>query len=309
MKGINCCIGSCNAIEIVRDKVINVERSTEHSLDKFWDIRATLETSKSSSLPDSARHKLEWTGADFVSRCGNTDNAGYSPSTVGTLQCRSHDIDISSTVETVVHTPLGHGTSNVFLNGDISKRWWIDAISGTKLLGDFEFFGVDINGDDLGRSSHFGTLNDSEANCTKTEHSNGRVRFNLAGIPNGTKTRRDSASKEACLAEVGLFVDFGARNFGNDGVLTHSTTSHKMENILSLTVLESDGSIRHDSLSLGASNLGTKVGLGTLAKDTSSFTALRSVAWNDMVADTDTRHTGSNGLHDAPGLVSQNARV
>ena len=93
VKGIDCRIGSRNSIKVVRNEVVNVERPAEHSLDELRNIRATLETSKSSSLPDSAGHKLEWTGANFVSRCGNTNDARYSPTTVGALQCRSHDID------------------------------------------------------------------------------------------------------------------------------------------------------------------------------------------------------------------------
>ena len=81
-----------------------------------------------------------------------------------------------------------------------------------------------------------------------------------------------------------------------------------MENIFSFAVLESHGSIRHDSLSLGAANLGTEVGLRTLAKDAGRFAALGSVARNDMIADTDAGHARSDGLHDAPGFVPENAR-
>ena len=81
-----------------------------------------------------------------------------------------------------------------------------------------------------------------------------------------------------------------------------------MENIFAFAILESHGSIRHDSLSLGASNLGAKVGLWTLTKDASRFTALGSVTRNDVIADADTRHTGSDRFHNTPGFVSKNAR-
>mmetsp|Transcript_3536 Transcript_3536/g.8437 ORF Transcript_3536/g.8437 Transcript_3536/m.8437 type:complete len:365 (+) Transcript_3536:219-1313(+) len=306
MKSVNRGVCSGHSVEIVCNEVIDVERTIEHSADKPWNIRATLEASKGSSLPNSACHELEWPGANFMTRCSNTDDARYSPTTVAALQCGSHDIHISRAVETVVDTPIGHGSGNMFLNRDI-KFFWINTIGGAQLFGNFELLGVDIDGDDFGGPGHFGALNDGKANCPKTKHGNGRVRLNLASIPDGSKTRRNSASEEAGLSEVSFLVDFGARNLSDDGVLAHGTASHKVENIFSFRVFESHGSVRHDPLSLGASDLGAEVGLWTLAKDASRFAALGRVAWNHVVADFDAGNSLSDRLHNTAGLVSENA--
>ncbi len=59
--------------------------------------------------------------------------------------------------------------------------------------------------------------------CSKTKDGNGRVRLNLAGIPDGTKAGRNSASKKTGFSEVSLFIDLGAGNLSDDGVLAHST--------------------------------------------------------------------------------------
>jgi len=62
-------------------------------------------------------------------------------------------------------------------------------------------------------------------NCSKTKNSNGRVCFNLASIPDSPKARRNTASKKACLLKISIGIDFGTRNFSNDGVLAHGAAT------------------------------------------------------------------------------------
>mmetsp|Transcript_17815 Transcript_17815/g.38887 ORF Transcript_17815/g.38887 Transcript_17815/m.38887 type:complete len:122 (+) Transcript_17815:347-712(+) len=121
MKSFNCCIRSYYAIKSVRDKMINVESPNKHSLDELWDVSATFEATKCRPFPDSTSHKLKWPSANFMTGCSNTDDARNPPTAVGTLQCASHHIHISSTIKTIVNTPISHSSSNVFLNGHITK--------------------------------------------------------------------------------------------------------------------------------------------------------------------------------------------
>ena len=81
-----------------------------------------------------------------------------------------------------------------------------------------------------------------------------------------------------------------------------------MENFLSILISETSGSIRHDTLSLSASNGRAKVCLGAHAENAGRFTALGSVGWNDMVARLDGGHTRADGFHDASSFMAKDAR-
>mmetsp|Transcript_31442 Transcript_31442/g.65979 ORF Transcript_31442/g.65979 Transcript_31442/m.65979 type:complete len:83 (-) Transcript_31442:286-534(-) len=81
-----------------------------------------------------------------------------------------------------------------------------------------------------------------------------------------------------------------------------------MKDVFSLAVFESRGSVRHDPLPLCISDLRTKVGFGTLTKDTSRFTALRSITRNDVIADFYAGNSLADRLDDASSFMSKNAR-
>lgn len=70
---------------------------------------------------------------------------------------------ISSAIKAVVYAPIGHSSSNVFLNRDITKFFGINTVSGTQVLGHDKLVRVDIDGDDFRCSCHLGTLNDSKS--------------------------------------------------------------------------------------------------------------------------------------------------
>mmetsp|Transcript_20636 Transcript_20636/g.57320 ORF Transcript_20636/g.57320 Transcript_20636/m.57320 type:complete len:435 (+) Transcript_20636:109-1413(+) len=308
MEGVHCLVRSRHSAKGVGDKVVDLDFAVEHALDELGHVGPALESPKGGSLPDAAGHQLEGPGADLVAGRGDTDDAGGSPSAVGALECASHHLDISGAIKAVVHTPIGHGPGNVFLYRNVPERLGIDAIGSSQLLGHLELVGIDVDGNDPGGSGHLGTLYHGEAHSSQTKDGNGRVGFDLAGVPDGTETRRDPASEQTGLVEIRFLVDLGARNLGNHRVLRHGGATHEMKNGLSLAVHEAARSVRHESLPLGAADLGTEVGLGTLAKDAGGLAALGRVARNDVISRLDAGHALSDGFDDAAGLVSENAR-
>ena len=81
-----------------------------------------------------------------------------------------------------------------------------------------------------------------------------------------------------------------------------------MKNVFPFTVLESNGSVRHEPFTLSASNFRAKVGLRTLAKNASRFTALGCVARDDVIADFHASNSITDRFDYAPSFVSENAR-
>ena len=57
------------------------------------------------------------------------------------------------------------------------------------------------------------------------EYRHGRIRFDFACIPHGTQSGRDATTEQARLGQVGVFINFGTRNFRYDGIFTHRTAT------------------------------------------------------------------------------------
>jgi len=76
-----------------------------------------------------------------------------------------------------------------------------------------------------------------------------------------------------------------------------------VKNVLSAGT-ESGSAVRHDTFTLGGSDLATEVGLSGLAE--LALTALGSVKSNNVVANLDVSDTLANGLDDTSTLVSKN---
>mmetsp|Transcript_9949 Transcript_9949/g.28283 ORF Transcript_9949/g.28283 Transcript_9949/m.28283 type:complete len:249 (-) Transcript_9949:400-1146(-) len=248
--------------------MINGERAVHTAFHQLRNLCARLEPTKGRSFPNASRHQLEGTSGNFVSRSGDSNDTTGAPSTMGAFQGGTHHLHISSAVKTVIDSPGSELPGNVLLNRRISKLFGVDEMSRAKLFCHFEFLRVNIDGDDLSGTGMLGTLNDCQTNSAEAEDSHRRVGFHLASVPNSSKSSRNTASKQAHLLEWGIWVDLGTRNLCQNGVFAHGGAAHEMENIFSVLVMESDGTIWHDALSLGRSNLGAEVGLWGLTKDT-----------------------------------------
>ena len=68
-------------------------------------------------------------------------------------------------------------------------------------------------------------------------------------------------------------------------------------------------SVRHDSLSLCASDLWAQVGLVALTVDTINSLAFGSVAWNNNISDGNRGDIGTNGFNDGSRFMSGNTEI
>merc|ERR1719329_439048 len=126
-----------------------------------------------------------------MTRGSYSNHTRLSPSTVRTFESCPHDIDVTCTIEGIVHTPWGHFSGNNLLDGLVNLvGTGINAVGSTQLLSHFELVGIDINSNNLASSRHFGTLNSSKSHSTKPEYSHTRIRWNFTSIPNCTEPSR-----------------------------------------------------------------------------------------------------------------------
>jgi hypothetical protein len=162
MKRIDCIVCGTDTFKCMRDEMVDRELSFHVTLDQDRDICTTLESSKGGSLPRTARYKLEGTSGNLVTRGSNSDNAGGTPSTMRTLKSGTHHFGISCAIKTIVDAPLGHDSSNVFLDRSLNSSW-VEAIRRTELLGHLKLVRIEVDGNDLGGTGHLGSLDNSES--------------------------------------------------------------------------------------------------------------------------------------------------
>ena len=156
---INCSVRFADAVEHMRNEVINWKVAIQRLLNKVRDVLTRLEATKCRSFPRSTRHQLKWTSADLMSGSRHANDARGSPSTMSTLQRGTHHLYIASAIKCVVYPPLGHHARNVLLDWHAFQLNRVDSVGGTKLFGHLKLRGVDINGDDPTRSCFLCTLN------------------------------------------------------------------------------------------------------------------------------------------------------
>mmetsp|Transcript_2327 Transcript_2327/g.6659 ORF Transcript_2327/g.6659 Transcript_2327/m.6659 type:complete len:252 (-) Transcript_2327:48-803(-) len=152
-----------------------------------------------------------------------------------------------------------------------------------------------------------GTLNNSQTHSAKTKDRNRGICFNLARVPDSTKPSRYTTSKQTHLFKWSTGIDLGTRNLGKNSILAHGRATHKVEDILSVLVMEANGSIWHHSLSLRGSNLGAKISLRALTENARRLATLRSVARDHMITDSNRCDAFSNRLNNTPSFVTKDA--
>mmetsp|Transcript_8004 Transcript_8004/g.15076 ORF Transcript_8004/g.15076 Transcript_8004/m.15076 type:complete len:282 (-) Transcript_8004:173-1018(-) len=239
-----------------------------------------------------------------MSRRSHTNHTRSTPTSMSTFQRSTHHLCISCAIKGIIDSPRGEFSSNVTLHWFV-QLGSIDNIRRSHLDGSREFTRVDIHSDNFRSTRHLGSLNDCQPNCSETKHCHGGIYFHLTRIPNSSKSRTHSTTKETNLIQGRTLVNLGATNFCQYGILTHGRTSHKVINWIPIMILESYRSIGHDTLSLRRTDFRTKIGLGGLTKDTLCLTALGSVAGYDVITRCDGSDTLSDGFDDASGFMAQ----
>ena len=206
-------------------------------------------------------------GGNLLSSSGNTNDDALTPALVASLESGSHDVDVTSAVESVVTATVSH-LNELLLDGLVLELHGVNKVGGTELLGPLLLAVVDVDNNDLGRAVLDTALDDRETDTASTEDSNVGTLLNttLAGSDDsGTVTSGDTTAEQASAVHGGLVGDLYDRDVGNDSVLREGRGTHEVEEILALA-LEARGSVGHDTLALGGSDLATEVGLARLAE-------------------------------------------
>ena len=159
---IDCVVCGTNTFKCMRDEMVNRELSLHVTLDQDRDIGTTLEAPEGGTLPGTARNKLEGTSGNLVTRGSNSDNAGRAPSTMRALKSGAHHFGITCAIKAIVDAPLGHDSSNVFLDWSLDGSW-VEAIRRTELLCVLKFVRIEVDGNDFGGTGHLGTLDNGES--------------------------------------------------------------------------------------------------------------------------------------------------
>src|SRR5687768_7712350 len=76
--------------QFVGDERIQVDLAAHRLLDHARQLRAALDATEGRTAPHASGHQLEWPGADFLSRAGDTDDHRLAPALVAALQRRTH---------------------------------------------------------------------------------------------------------------------------------------------------------------------------------------------------------------------------
>lgn len=80
-----------------------------------------------------------------------------------------------------------------------------------------------------------------------------------------------------------------------------------MENLFTVLGFETSCSVGHETVALSSSDFGAEVRFFMLAVDAFLFVALRGVAWDDNVTDSDSSDTLADAFDDTCGFMAQDA--
>jgi hypothetical protein len=278
--------------ELMVDELVDLQLTLHVLLNVARQLGAALHTTEGRALPNTTCHQLERASGDLLTRRGNTDDGGNSPTLVASLEGSTHEVDVSDALECIVTASISHINQNL-LDGLVAEGLRVDALGGTKGLGQLKLVLVDINTNDTSSSSLDATLDDGQADTAKAKDSASGSLLNLSSVKSGTITSGDTATQQANLTQSSLLGDLSNGDLGNDGVISKAGNTHVVEDSLSLAG-ETRCSIRHDTLSLSDADNGAQVGLARGAE--LARAALGNVQGDDMIAG----NNGGNSLTNRP---------
>src|SRR5690554_2515519 len=193
----------------VRNQIINIESPFHIPIDNRRHICTPSRTTECAAVPRSPRNQLEGTSRNFLPCPSHTDNVRRPPTLVRGLQCLTHHIDVTDTLERVIGPTLGQLDNSFHYVVDFL---WIDEVGHTELLRQRRLGWVDINTNDLPRSHHASRLNHVQPNTTKPEHNDTRTWLHLGLKHHSTDARRHTATDIADLIQGGIAADLGKCN-------------------------------------------------------------------------------------------------
>jgi hypothetical protein len=196
------------------DKFVNLDHAVQIILDESRQFRPSFDTTKGRSSPNTAGNELERSRLDLLTCCSNTDDDTLTPSLMTSLQCSSHDTNITSAVESIIAPAVSH-VDEMFLNRFL-EFGRVDEIGCAEFLGPGFFAIIGVDSDDLGGAVGNAALDDAESDTAGTKDGAGRALLNLGCSGCCAKTGGDTTAKETSFVEWCLGVDRYDRDIGDD---------------------------------------------------------------------------------------------
>ena len=249
------------------NELIDLEIAVQIIIDKAGELRATLDTTKGASFPDTASDELEGACRDLLTGGGDTDDDGLAPALVAGLEGGAHDVNVARAVESVVAAAISH-LDELLLDALGAELAGVDEVGGAELLGPLLLGVVDVDDDDLAGLVLHRALDDGQTDAAGAEDGDvgALLDTTLSGGDDGSAVAGcDAAAEQAGAVHGGLLGDGDNGDVRNDGVLGECGGAHEVEEVLALA-LEARGAVGHDALTLSCADLAAQVGLARLAE-------------------------------------------
>lgn len=201
---------------------------------------------------------------DLLTSSSNTDDNALTPALVAGLESSAHDPDVTSTVEGIITATISH-LNQVLLNGLAGELSGVNEVGSAELASPGLFSIIDINSNDHTGLVLDRTLHNRQTNTADTEDSDIAALLDLGSHDSSTVTGGDTAAEQTGPISRDLRSDRDDRDIGHDGVLGEGGGAHEVQEVLAAG-LETGGTIRHNTLTLGSTDFTTEVRLARLAE-------------------------------------------
>lgn len=188
------------------------------------------------------------------------------------LEGSAHDTNVTSAVEGVITAAISH-LNKVLLDGLSGELGGVNEVGSAELASPGLFTVVDIDGNNHTGLVLDGTLHNGQTDTADTEDSDVGALLDLGSHDSSTVTGGDTATEQTRSIGRDLRSNRDDRDIGNDGILCEGGGTHEVQEVLSAG-LEAGGTIGHNTLTLGSTDLTTEVSLARLAE--LAFTAFGS---------------------------------
>lgn len=242
----------------VSDELVDLELAGHVVVDEVGELSATLDTTKGATLPHTSGDELECCSrsvskirifiqagriltscADFLASSSNTNDDTLTPALVAGLESAPHNVYVTSAVECVIATTVGH-LDKLLLDGlTILQFHGVDKVGGTEFLCPVLLAVVDVHDDNLAGAVLDTTLDDGETNTSGTEDGDVAALLNTtlaSSDDGGTVTGGDTAAKQTGAVHWCLVGDWNDGDVGYDSVLGESGGTHEVEEVLALAL-------------------------------------------------------------------------
>src|SRR5215831_3047622 len=287
----------------MRDQIVDVDLLVHVPVDDLRHIRAPARTAESSALPHPSRDELERPGLDLLTRASDANDHRDAPASMAALERLAHEIDVADALEAVVRATVGE-THEVLYEIALDLLG-VDEVGHAKFLRERLAPWIDVDTDDLVRSSQTRALDDIQSDAPQAEHHDVCTGLDLGSIDHCTDPGGDAAADVADLVERRVLADLRDGDLREHRVIGERRTAHVVMHHV-LADRKAAAAIGHQALALGGTDCGAQVGLTRQARF--ALPALRRVERDHVIPLLHRRDPWSDIDDDTGALVSEDDR-